>query len=273
LSPPLSHDLASRVGFSAAADEGESIVPAVVGPSTAFNAQGREVIRKDLPMETRSRMIHTSWQDWHGQTHHGTQFRDYQAYPRELVPPPGEYLTLVKRGEDLIASSRTIRNDEAQDTIVNLLNVFLELFGTLEIVQPDLSAAVQVRRVNWRILPPGEYPYARAAEALSDYLQKLPPDAQEIAKVRVRAITRHKPDFIAVGVGGFSDYVVFGFTAKRRFVLESPQFGNATYIFRDDWQRFATLTKAEIIQGNLQEARLVHNKRWSRTLHEAIERH
>jgi hypothetical protein len=93
-----------------------------------------------------------------------------------------------------------------------------------------------------------------------------------VAEFRVKEITRHTPDFIAVGMGGFSDYVVFGFTDRRRYVLESPLLGNATYVFRDDWERFAALSKAEIIQGDLQEARLIHNKRWPGMLRTAVQR-
>lgn len=272
LSPPLTDALTHRIGFDRQASAGDAIVPAVVGPSTQFNALGREIIRKDLPMETRSRIIDTSWQDWHGQTHYGTQYRDYKAYPRELVPPPGEELTLVQRGGDVVASSRVIRRDESEEVIVHILNVFLEIFGSLDIAQPDLVPAVRVKRVNWKILPPGEYPFARASAALGDYFQRLPDNVRAVAEYRIKTITRHKPDFIAIGMGGFSDYVVFGFTDRRRYVLESPLLGNATYIFRDDWESFAALSKAEIIQGNLQETRLVHNRQWPRLLRDAINR-
>lgn len=272
VSPPLTDELIRRIGFEGSPGVGDAIVPAAIGPSTHFNALGREVVRKDLPMETRSRIIDTTWKDWHGQTHHGTQYRDYKAYPRELVPPPGEELTVMQRGLDLVAASRVVRRNEPEKAIVHILNLILEIFGQLDIAQPDLAPAVRVRRVNWKILPPGEYPFARASTALAGYLQRLPGGVRAVAEYRIKEITRHKPDFIAVGMGGFSDYVVFGFTDRRRYVLESPLLGNATYVFRDDWARFAALSKAEIIQGNLQEARLIHNKQWPRMLRAAVQR-
>ncbi len=104
-----------------------------------------------------------------------------------------------------MVSSRIVENTEDESRIVNIFNVFLELFGSFEIVEPDLSKAVQVRRVNWRILPEGEYPFERARDALDDYIKKLPPDDQPVITERIRAITRHVPDFVAVGEGGFSD--------------------------------------------------------------------
>ena len=39
-------------------------------------------------------------------------------------------------------------------------------------------------------------------------------------------------------------------------------YGNATYVFRDNWEGLSKLSKAEIIQNNLQEKRLVHRVNW-----------
>jgi hypothetical protein len=272
ISPPLTEALFTRMGFTGNPNVGDTLLPGVVGRITSFNALGSEIIRKDLPKEPRSRMINTSWKDWHGKSHSGTQYRHYEAYPRELVPPPSEELTIYQHGSHLIAASRVLRNDEQEQALIPVLNLFLEIFDRLEIVHENLAPSVTVQRVNWRILPPGEYPYARVATALADYFERLPEDARAVAEFRVREITRHRPDFIAVGIGGFGDYVVFGFTDRSRYVLESPLIGNATYIFRNEWERFAALSKAEIIQGDLQEARLVHTNRWPGELRSAIQR-
>ena len=270
VSPELTEDLAAKIGFEEYPAPGQEILPLVVGKATSFNSNGRERVRRDLPMETYSRMIHTSWQDWHGKTHTGIQHRDYEAYPRDLVPPPEETLTTMEKDGKLVAASRVIRRDEAEADIVVLLNVFLEIFPAFDIVAPDLSAPLQVRSVKWNILPPGEFPFDRARIELDSYLKKLPEDERAVATERIRAITRHSPDFVAVGIGGFSDYVVFGFTDRQRYVLESPHTGNATYVFRNDWEQISRYTKREILQGELQEERLIHNNRWSRAISDII---
>lgn len=272
VSPPLTRQLATKVGFAEVPASGDSILPIASGPATGFNAHGKEIVRRDLPMETRSRMINTSWQDWHGQTHYGIQTRDYEAYPRELMPPPEEFLTGMRKDGHIVAASRIVSRDEDETDIVNILNVFLECFPSFEIVRPDLTEPTEIRKLNWKILPQGQYPFERARQALEDYLQRLSEDDRATATERIRAITRHSPDFVAVGVGGFSDYVVFGFRGRRRYVLESPNTGNATYIFRDEWEAISRLSKREILQGNLQEARLIHNARWYRAVSEAISR-
>jgi len=77
---------------------------------------------------------------------------------------------------------------------------------------------------------------------------------------------------MAVGLGGFSEYIVFGFTRKSRYVFESPETGNATYIFRNEWEEVSQLTKRQILQEQLQEARIIHTSRWAIEVSEAIQR-
>lgn len=272
LSPPLTTELAARIGFDNFPTPGDTIMPAVVGRATNFNANGREITRRDLPMEKRSRMIHTSWKDWHGQDFHGTQSRSYQAYPRDLIPPPNEDLIVVRKGADLVVTSRIIGQNEPEAVIVAVINIFLEIFSSFEIVKPDLTDSVTVKRMAWKILPPGQYPFDRAKPEIDEYLKRLTDNDREVITERIRIITRHKPDFIAIGLGGFNDYVVFGFTDRQRYVFESPNAGNATYVFRDDWRSISNLTKREILLGGLQEERLVHNNRWAKAINDLIMR-
>ncbi|MEN5208096.1 hypothetical protein ABE493_08245 [Stenotrophomonas terrae] len=272
LSAPLTDDQAVLLGFDHIPPTGASIVPSADGPATLFNARGKEIIRKDLPMISKSRMINTSWKDWHGQTHHGTQTRSYDTYPREHIAPPGEFLTAVQTDAGIAMATRTIDRTEPEDSIANLLNIYLECFQHFDIVDPALAVPVRVQKINWRILPPGIFPFDRAVQALEGYLERLSESDRETAKHRIRTITRHEPDFMAVGLGGFSEYIVFGFTRRRRYVFESPESGNATYIFRNEWEAVSQLTKREILQEQLQETRIIHTSRWAVEVSEAIQR-
>lgn len=270
VSPALTERSARVLGFDGIPKDGDSVLPTPNEVATIFNAHGKEIVRRDLPMEMRSRMINTSWKDWHGQTHHGVQTRSYEAYPRDLIPPPGEFLTAARKNSQVVATSRVISREEPETDIVNLLNIFLECFPKFEITRPDLAEPTEIRKIKWKILPEGQYPFERARQALDEYLSMLTDDERATATERIRAITRHKPDFIAIGLGGFSDYVVFGFTGRRRYVLESPNTGNATYVFRNEWEEFSQLSKREILKENLQEARLVHNNKWYKSVSSVI---
>lgn len=272
LSGPLTGDQAAMLGFEDIPLAGASIVPSAEGPATFFNARGKEIIRNDLPMITKSRTINTSWKDWHGHTHHGTQTRSYEAYPREHIAPPGEFLTAVDIAGGIAMATRVIDRTEPEESIAHLLNIYLECFPGFEIVDPSLAAPVRVQKINWRILPPGKFPFERAMQALDSYLDQLTDSDRAVATSRIRTITRHEPDFMAVGLGGFSEYIVFGFTRRHRYVFESPESGNATYIFRNEWEAVSQLTKREILQEQLQEARIIHTSRWALEVSEAIQR-
>ena len=272
LSRPLTEDQAATLGFDGVPLAGASIVPSAEGPATFFNARGKEIVRKDLPMITKSRSINRSWKDWHGQTHHGTQTRSYETYPREHIAPPGEFLTAVETDSGIAMATRIIDRTEPEESIANLLNLYLECFPHFEIVDPNLAVPVRIEKVNWRILPPGKFPFDRAMQVLDNYLEQLTESDREAARQRIRTITRHEPDFMAVGLGGFSEYIVFGFTRKNRYVFESPETGNATYIFRNEWEEVSQLTKRQILQEQLQDARIIHTSRWAIEVSEAIQR-
>ena len=262
-----------ELGFDGNPADGESIVPSQVGPISTFNANGREIVRKDLPKVSQSRMVWASWNDWHGNPHSGMQIRSQQVYQKELIPPPEEYITLMQSEPGPVLASRTLsRKVDKDEMIIHVINLFLELFGSLEITSVDLKYAqsLHVKRLNWRILPPGEFPFERATNELSKFLDRVDERVRPVIQSRIKSVTQYKPDFMAVGVGGFREYVVFGFQSKNIYVLESPSLGNATYVFRNNWAEVSALSKKEILDGALHEARLVHNHRWTGALRQAI---
>lgn len=270
---PTDRDLLIELGFGSIPTEGDSLIPAPSGPVSAFNANGREIIRKDLPKVSQSRMVWGTWNDWHGNPHSGLQIRSQRVYQRDLAPPPEEYLTVMQgeAGPLLVSRPLSITVDD-EEKIVHVINLFLEIFGSLEITSVDLRSAssLAVRRLNWRILPPGEFPFERAARELGDYLNNLEESSRPVVQMRIKSITQYKPDFAAVGIGGFREYVVFGFQSRNLYVLESPKLGNATYIFRNNWAELSALSKKQILDGSLHEARLIHNRRWTGALRQAI---
>lgn len=270
---PTDPKLLRELGFEGNPTDGESIVPSQAGPVSTFNANGREIARKDLPKVSQSRMVWASWNDWHGNPHSGLQIRSQKVYQKELIPPPEEYITVMQGESGLVLASRALRrNVDDNDRIIHVINLFLELFGSLDITSVELksSQSLNVRRLNWRILPPGEFPFERARNELAEFLDHVDENVRPVVQSRIRSVTQYKPDFVAVGVGGFREYVVFGFQSKNIYVLESPSIGNATYVFRNNWAEVSTLSKKEILAGALQEARLVHNNRWTGALRQAI---
>ena len=66
-------------------------------------------------------------------------------------------------------------------------------------------------------------------------------------------------------------YIIHGFTKKDIYVLESMYYGNATYIFGDGWEQLSKMTKAEVLNEQLQKARIVHRLGWKNKLEQIVE--
>lgn len=267
--------LAESLGFSPVV-EGISSIPAIVGKYSEFNANGRLIARTDLPKEMRHFQMYGTHRDWGGGIHQNLQTRSRMVYQRELVPPPNEYLTVAKGPNGLWITSRSFLYDEtaaaeSDDAVVHLINLFLELFQKFDFVGNDLVApAAKVVKVNWKVLPVGKYPFKRVMSELTGLVNLLEDNERPVIEYRLKAISEFSPDFMAVGSGGFADYVVLGFTKTGLFILESPKLGNATYAFLDGWEQFSQLTKRDILTGAHNHARIVHNKKWPEAIRKLI---
>lgn len=260
-----------NLGFPTILEVGMSILPAVVGKVSKFNSEGREKVRKDLTKIAKSRMVYTSWNDWHGYPHSGIQYRDYMVYPKEHIKGPEEEITLLQRNTELIAVSEEMTVKSGDDSrALHAINLFLEYFGECELLDKDISPIIKVRKVHWQILPPGEYPWAKVKPHLQAAISRLGEKDQPVVEHRFEHIARHKPDLVAVGTGGFGGYFVFGFVKKGLFVLESTHLDNATYVMKSDWQNISRLSKSEIIAGQLHDERLIHNRGWYQGLRNVI---
>src|SRR5699024_11054250 len=100
---------------------------------------------------------------------------------------------------------------------------------------------------------PGEYPWEKAKDHLEENIKKVPPAKQPVIKHRLETITQYTPTQIVLGKAGFDGYMVFCWEDKDLYILEHPNYGNATYVFREDWKRYSNLTKREIINGDLHD--------------------
>ncbi|VFS64849.1 Uncharacterised protein [Raoultella planticola] len=54
-----------EIGFGISPEEGLSIIPSVIGKFTSFNANGKEILRPDLPKEQYSVSYTSTTYDWH----------------------------------------------------------------------------------------------------------------------------------------------------------------------------------------------------------------
>lgn len=265
------------MGFSKDLAEGEQLLPRSIGPISEFNANGKEIVHKDRPMETACRQIEWHWEEWHG-PYREPQSKivdvPYKRYPRSFVAPPSIEIKLAKAksGGVLAVSPKISEPIKRTDLTLHIINLFLELFGECELLTAELDrfVSVPVRRLNWRVLPPGRRPWETLKKELKPIIDSYSDQQKPVIEFRLETVNKHGPDFVAVGEGGFSNYVIFGFPKKSLFVLESPHRDNATYVFGQDWEELSKLTKAEVLDANRQKERIIHRESWPGKVRELL---
>lgn len=249
------------LGFSIPLVSGEQILPRAIGPVSRFNANGCFIKRKDLPMETKYREL--CIKDWHGNYHYTDV--PYRRYQREEIPAPSMEIKIIEASGILYVVSPLLCKDESSsEDIKHVINLFLEFFGSCELLTENLLPAfanIPTTRVNWRILPEGDYPWERLAKAAGDLSSNRPMKAK-YQEHSINTILGYKPSGLVYGAGGFRGYLVFKFPSKNLFVMENVLYGNATYVFENEWEQFSMLTKADIIHNDLFKKRIEHRLGW-----------
>ena len=268
---PALASILERVGFTKQMDAGETVLPAGdLGPVSNFNAEGKEIPDKTKPMETAYRTREWTWQEWHGPYDRveKSKFVDipYPRYPRIRIPPPSVELTIrtAANGEKVVTAKAVKYDPKRQELLVHIINLFLELFGECSILDDKLTRATAPATVllNWRVLPPGRYPWTKVKPLVTSLIKQAPDGKQPVITARLETVSGYDPEFVAIGTAGFHGYLIFGFPTKNLFVLESVHLGNATYVFDKNWKELSQLTKAEILDRGLAKERIIHLVPW-----------
>lgn len=258
-----------KLGISSP-NPGDSILPPSVGPVSHFNAEGKFVPNKELPMETVYRQAEWCWNQWAGG---GDVVKvckivdiPYKRYPRTFIEPPSVELSVFFDTDGRVfAVSPAINYNESDDTeFVHTINLFLEIFGECIFFDDSRSQIIKVplKRLNWQLLPQGIRPWKQLKQELAPIIAQVTKGKISVVEYRIETINQYEPIFAAIGNGGFNGYIVLGFPHKKLYVLESILYGNATYVFGDNWEKLSQLTKKEILDESLQTDRLIHKESW-----------
>jgi len=259
--------------------EGDSILPTTIfGARSRFNADGKNEPQKHLPKEEVCWMLKWCWKEWRGNNppEEVCDLRDRcrERYQRKHITAPCIYLTIATnpQGKKIVISPILTYNPEDPTLLLHTINLFLEIFGECEIFHENLEAMVKIPiyRKNWRILPPGVYPFGRIYQELEEIVKQAPRGNHNLIWNRLEKISSHQPKFMAIGEGGFRGYFVLGFPEKNLFVLESIICNNATYILGKNWEKLSKLTKAEILNQSLHKYRLIHRIGWHQQINDLL---
>ncbi|MBP0637994.1 hypothetical protein [Cupriavidus sp. AcVe19-6a] len=280
---PVDDEIAKRLaemGFDIPLVPGQRLLPAArKGPACRRNAEGYHIVHRDQPKETAYRQVEWTWTQFVGRydTEEKSRIVDvpYQRYPRTHVAPYSIELEIKVRADNQVfVVAGPFSNEEPQAVVAtNTANMLRETLGGFEVLDKDLASWVSapVRRLNWKLLPPGKNPWESALPVLEEMVERAPRGNQCVLRARLAAVGGKNPDFVAIGMGGFDGYTVFGFVKQKVCVLESPQVNNATYVLpMDSWEAVSQMTKAQILDAKAHKARIVHTRSWFDSLEKAL---
>ncbi|WP_291077839.1 MULTISPECIES: hypothetical protein [unclassified Empedobacter] len=259
----------NQIGFTNTLNIGERILPYKIGSVSRFNADGKFLKLKELPKETYYVEREWTWKDFTGHEYSKIVSIQRQRYQRQLIPPPCEEFTINDFNKNKIIVSRVLTNNpENYEDIKHIMNLFLEYFGEFDLIREDLQPFVfeNITRLNWKIFPRGEYPFERIREVANERIQRQPSGNRPVIENHLEIISAYNANFVAVGQGGFYDYIVFGFPERNIYILESIKTGNATYVFDRNWEELSQYSKAEILNNHLQLERFVHSPSWEQNI-------
>jgi hypothetical protein len=255
------------------------LLPGKKGPACRRNAEGYNIIHRDQPMEVAYRQIEWHWIQFVGRydSEEKSQVVDvpYRRYPRTHVAPYSVEVEIKMRedGQIFVVAGPFV-NDETQTTVAtNTANMLREAFGGFEVLGKDLASWVSapLRRLHWQLLPPGSNPWEAAKPVLEKMVERAPGGNQGVLRARLTAVGEKKPDFVAIGIGGFDGYAVFGFVKQGLCVLECQQVNNATYVLpMESWENVSQMSKAQILDSKSHTARIVHTRGWFTALDEVL---
>ncbi|MEM5316186.1 hypothetical protein [Paraburkholderia sp. JHI869] len=270
----------AALGFSRPLVVGERVLPPARGAASRRNANGFDIVHRDQEKETAYRQISWTYTQRHGDREvEVTEVKDvpYYRYPRTKVPPYSieVVVSVDPDGAHCVVAGPFKRTDAQTAAATNTANMLVEQFGSFEVLDASMSSSVDVpvRRLNWKLLPPGKNPWQTAWPSLETVIEKSRGKSREVVAARFKEVGKYSPEFIAVGLGGFDDYVVFGFPRKGICILESRFTNNATYVLAHaSWEIVSQMTKAQILSASAHDARLIHDRNWFDTLAEILAR-
>lgn len=249
-----------------------------VGRSSRINAEGLEIVRRDLPMVSKDRSFESP--NWRGYGTHTVSWSQ-DVYQRDFVPPRGLGITIELLGQDVRSPEVFIfkfsvdgvfnkKQSDFQQEFFFAVNLLQENVGRSDVFPSDAKRSDYLKTVyvDWEILPPGEREET-ITKILSGFKAPTEEDRQKVAD-RYDFLIKLKPTNFITGVSGFDRYIgaMFG---DQLAAFENLEYGNAIYVMPDDWQRLSKLTRLELLANERGKfIRIVHTDGWKGRFKEAI---
>ena len=252
-----------------------------IGRYSKYNILGRQIIRKDLPKVKKTFMREMPiWGDWSKGSFIMTYTMD--VWHRDYWQPKNYYIqiNLLENNDEPVfkfsVNTHLNKLDSSfQQDLLFMCNLLQENCGLCDVFSAEANDEEYLKTLyfEWEFLPEGELDpdtllkeiYKRTSE--TDVNQNL------IKKERLDYFIWLRDSLRAqtmIGNNKFNRY--FGAKLPNNIViLENMNYGNAIYVFYEDWENLSKLNRIELNKlGSDKFIKIPHSKSWKNYLNSAI---
>lgn len=171
----------------------------------------------------------------------------------------GQITIKIQIDTPLNKNSETFREDLL--FFINLLNENIhdvDVFSVNE--EENAKLALKTENVNWELLPLGERDIKTILR--TKFGNTLHTNFQNNESINFFLNSKPLIDKYISGTGRFERY--FGMYFKNGIVvLEDFHYGNATYVFHNNWEELSKMSRTELMHLNSSDIeRITHNRNW-----------
>lgn len=244
------------------------------GKFSRINRFGKVLVRKDLPMVTKSFSMEVpNYGDWSKGSHEISY--DREVYERERISPPKYSISpeLIKEREGELIFGFRVRppvnktDREFETQLLFHLNLIQENFGDCDIVEKGqrLEEKPAFKKLRWEILPPGWW---KDRNRLKEIKRRLGSREADYFFERLELIRGLGAKESYEGRSYLGNRLYFVFIFDELVIAECPEFGNALYYLDGKkaalWKKIFSRTKKEALRSGAK--RLPHLGNWESRL-------
>jgi hypothetical protein len=261
----------------------ETVLPPLeMGKYSTRNQHGWEVVRRDLPMITKTYYWETP--NSGDASTYGTHlhYQDREVYQREFHEPrmyrlTNEMLRVGAGGDNpnayRIALDHQLdrANPVFDEELMFMLNLLQENTGAVGVFASDANREdyLGTLHLDWQVFPPGTQ---------ADVVRRLiggravSPDEEATVAARVALFSQLRPRAFVRGIGGLNSYVGAQY-ADDLVVFENTRYGNALYILYENWEQISQRSRLDLLRGtDANFDRIVHTEGWERVFRKVLQR-
>ncbi len=245
------------------------------GKASRVNIRGKTIVRKDLPMISKTYSFETpNYGDW-SKGSHEVSF-DKKVYLREKISPYNIEISVQKIKEDEndivfgFTAGKPLKKEDEENLLFSL-NLLQESFGRSDVFSTDevLKEKVAYSSLKWEILPPGWW---SDKTQISKITSKLGSKAGQLFVERLKYAESLKPDKSYIGESYLGNRLYYIFVFPNIVMAECPMFGNALYYLSEEnienWKEIFAKSKKEAL--SLGAHRLLHIGTWKSKLNKFV---